>query len=218
MAARTDAQEEFDRIVSRAADSETPNEHPADRQDYQNDRDTGDDVDEETAYAQQRIDETMRTPSLGGDASSLRLPPREFDQGRTTGVKGVIADARSFEEARRAGPWFGRSNSARDKKRSSMTSLMKDEHDGSVSDDDGFLESWRRQRRAELQQKGNDIRTRRTSPSVRRYGRFDEVDALGYLDAIEKVGRETVVVVFVYDNEVYPPLVPSSPSFILPSH
>jgi hypothetical protein len=28
------------------------------------------------------------------------------------------------------------------------------------------------------------------------------VDALGYLDAIEKVGRETTVVVFVYDHEV----------------
>ena len=34
------------------------------------------------------------------------------------------------------------------------------------------------------------------------FGRLDTVDALGYLDAIEKVGRETVVVVFVYDHEV----------------
>ena len=37
---------------------------------------------------------------------------------------------------------------------------------------------------------------------MRRYGKFDEVDALGYLDAIEKVGRDTIVVVFVYDSEV----------------
>jgi len=37
---------------------------------------------------------------------------------------------------------------------------------------------------------------------VRLFGRLDTVDAMGYLDAIEKVGRETVVVVFVYDHEV----------------
>jgi hypothetical protein len=64
------------------------------------------------------------------------------------------------------------------------------------------MERWRQSRREELVREGNDIRNRRTSPSVRRYGRFDEVNALGYLDAIEKVGRETVVVVFVCDEEV----------------
>lgn len=74
--------------------------------------------------------------------------------------------------------------------------------DAGLSDDEEFLERWRAQRRVEMQSEGKDIRNRRTSPSVRRYGRFDEVDALGYLDAIEKVGRETVVVVFVYDSEV----------------
>ncbi|KAL5347867.1 hypothetical protein ACLOAV_007278 [Pseudogymnoascus australis] len=70
-----------------------------------------------------------------------------------------------------------------------------------LEDDEEFLEKWREERRKELERDGSDIRNRRTSPSVRRYGRFDEVDALGYLDAIEKVGRETVVVVFVYDIE-----------------
>jgi len=53
-----------------------------------------------------------------------------------------------------------------------------------------------------LSESGREVRNRRTSPSVRLYGRLDEVDALGYLDAIEKVRRETKVVVFVYDNEV----------------
>jgi hypothetical protein len=79
---------------------------------------------------------------------------------------------------------------------------LKDDGEGSASEDEEFLERWRQQRREELQREGNDIRNRRTSPSVRRYGRFDEVDALGYLDAIEKVTRDTIVVVFVYDHEV----------------
>lgn len=48
------------------------------------------------------------------------------------------------------------------------------------------------------------VRNRRKSPNVTLSRRYDEVDAPGYLDVIEKVGRETVVVVFVYDAEVCP--------------
>ena len=68
--------------------------------------------------------------------------------------------------------------------------------------EESFLQQWRESRRRELENEMNRaVRTRRTSPSVRVYGRLDEVDALGYLDAIEKVSRETKVVVFVYDHE-----------------
>jgi len=77
--------------------------------------------------------------------------------------------------------------------------------DGSGTEDPdeaAFLEQWRESRKRELEEESrNPVRNRRTSPSIRLYGRFDQVDALGYLDAIEKVGRETVVVVFVYDHE-----------------
>ena len=141
---------------------------------------------------------------VGG--GNLRLPPKEFDRGRTTGVKGVIADARSYEEARKSGTWrskLGRSSSvSRPDKRTSSATFLKDDGEGSASEDEEFLERWRQQRRMEMQREGSDIRNRRTSPSVRRFGRFDEVDAMGYLDAIEKVGRDTIVVVFVYDHEV----------------
>ena len=230
MAAKSEAQEEFDGILAKAERGEKASAHPADSNDYAHDRNDTGDVDEDTAHTQQRIDEAMRSPApMGGGNSNLRLPPREFDHGRTTGVKGVIADARSFEEAARR---FGRSlsvrgddrriggKSSRAKKAAAEAEVARaksdiDEDDDeagssglSLSDDEGFLERWRLQRRLELQQKGSDIRTRRTSPSVRRYGRFDEVDALGYLDAIEKVARDTVVVVFVYDNEVCFPLLP----------
>lgn len=155
----------------------------------------------------------MRMPTFsgGGGGETLRLPPPAFDHGRTTGVKGVIADARSYEEARRSGSWrnrFARSSSnARGEKddrekENKRATFLKDDGEGSASEDEEFLERWRQQRRMELQNNGGDIRNRRTSPSVRRFGRFDEVDAMGYLDAIEKVGREVVVVVFVYDHEV----------------
>jgi hypothetical protein len=203
MATKTAAQEEFDSILSKSARGDKPSAHPADQDDYAHDRDNGE-LDEDEAYTQQRIDSTMRTSaSTDGGSTLLQLPPREFDMGRTTGVKGVIADARSFEEARRV----GRSSSVRTSKPTKATVEEETKSDASMSDDEAFLDRWRQQRRLELQV-GSDIRTRRTSPSVRRYGRFDEVDALGYLDAIEKVARDTVVVVFVYDAQVClcPPL------------
>jgi hypothetical protein len=205
MATRTDAQEEFDQIISKASAPHVLDHHPHDREDYRNDKENSD-RDEEDEYSQKLIDETMRIPSLGnGVGGMLHLPHRGFDEGRTTGVKGVIADARSFEEARLSGGWRSKlrgSSTTRSDKRASTISFLKEDAEGSASEDEEFLERWRQQRRQELQQKGSDIRNRRTSPSVRRYGRFDEVDAMGYLDAIEKVGRETVVVVFVYDHEV----------------
>lgn len=208
MAAQTEAQEEFNSLVAKAAAGERQSHHPSDTDDYSHDRETGE-LDEEEEYLQSRIDENMRMPSFD-TRGALRLPPKEFDSGRTTGVKGVIADARSYEEARKSSSWrskFGRGASAtrEDKRASKATFLDDDDDDGdetSNSEDEEFLERWREQRRAELQREGNDIRNRRTSPSVRRYGRFDEVDALGYLDAIEKVTRETTVVVFVYDPDV----------------
>jgi hypothetical protein len=202
MAARTEAQEEFDALVAKASSSK-PRHHRADSDDYKHDKETSD-RDEESEYIQRKVDENMRMPMLDPRGGPMHLPHRDFDRGRTTGVKGVIADARSYEEARRNGSWRDKfsPSQTRKEKRSSTATFLKDDGEGSASEDEEFIERWRQQRREELQQKGNDIRNRRTSPSVRRYGRFDEVDALGYLDAIEKVTRETVVVVFVYDNEV----------------
>lgn len=207
-ASQTPAQEEFNNLVSRASASEKENQHPGDREDYQNDRENSD-RDEDDEYLSKKLDETMRMPTFdrfpGSGSGGLKLPHRDFDNGRTTGVKGVIADARSYEEARRSGSQKrngnSRSTSIADK-RSSTMSFLKEDGEDSDDEDEEFIERWRQQRRMELEREGSDIRNRRTSPSVRRYGRFDEVDALGYLDAIEKVTRETVVVVFVYDSEV----------------
>lgn len=53
---------------------------------------------------------------------------------------------------------------------------------------------------------------RRVSPNKKTYGRVDVVDANGYLDAVERVTSDTVVVVCIYDPEVcsFPSLSSSS--------
>lgn len=223
MAAKTAAQEEFDTIIAKASSSGKLTHHRDDSEDYKNDKahESGEDQDEEQAFLQKQIDNNMRMPSLDPRGGPMFLPHRDFDNGRTTGVKGVIADARSFEEARRSQTKDGwRSKIARassatrigngNDENKRISTFLRDDGEGSASEEEEFVERWREQRREELKREGNDIRNRRTSPSVRRYGRFDEVDALGYLDAIEKVTRDTVVVVFVYDPEVC-----SSPAYYI---
>ncbi len=208
----TPAQEEFAAFLAQNSRDEYDTIHPEDRDDAAREA-THDSEDEEDEYRASQIDAAMRMPTLdsrGGGGVDIKLPPPSFDSGRATGVKGVIADARSYENARRAN-WVDRIKAAR---RSVFGGGMISDHqsrsdsEGSVGGDDpdeeNFLRHWRDTRRRELESEGTQpvIRTRRTSPSVRLFGRMDEVDALGYLDAIEKVGRETVVVVFVYDHEV----------------
>ncbi|RDL39501.1 putative Phosducin-like protein [Venustampulla echinocandica] len=205
---QTPAQEEFDSIINRSLASEKLDHHPADRDDYRHDRETGD-RDEEDEYIEKRVNDNMRMPATydnipGSGSGGLKLPHRDFDHGRTTGVKGVIADARNYEEARRNGSYrrnTSRSPTSKAEKRSSTMSFLKDDGEDSDDEDEEFLERWRQQRRMQLEKEGGNIRNRRTSPSVRRYGRFDEVDAMGYLDAIERVTRDTIVVVFVYDSD-----------------
>lgn len=210
--ASTAAQEEFDKLVANNASTKL-NHHP---EDHDSSNRTDDDLSEEESFRQSQIDAAMRMQT---GASELKLPPASFDSGRTTGVKGVIADARSYESARKL-TFMDRAKSARNSifglaganKASSNNNNNISNKSESETDDDAksdapdeetFLQQWRESRRRELESEANRaVRTRRTSPSVRAYGRLDEVDALGYLDAIEKVGRETKVIVFIYDNEV----------------
>jgi hypothetical protein len=207
MAAKTAAQEEFDSIFTK--NTESSNRHPEDDHDSE-----ADELSEEQEYANTAVESDMML-DMRDQYSSYKLPPSSFDSGRTTGVKGVIADARSYDQAKKA-TWRSRSKSLGKSAASRISALgvnsyKKERRESGESDEDEeFLERWREARRMEIEREGNDIRNRRTSPSVRRFGRFDEVDALGYLDAIEKVGRETVVVVFVYDHEVR---LPSTPPF-----
>lgn len=199
--AATAAQEEFKDLIASNA-----------RRDPVRRDDPDSSSDEESAHRNAQLDAAMRAPTA---SSELKLPPASFDSGCATGVKGVIADARAFQTARRS-KWIDRAKSAR---RSILGmaavvangSRSESETDDDVrstpgvdeSDEEAFLQQWRESRRRELESDANQaIRNRRTSPSVRIYGRLDQVDAMGYLDAIKKVNRETRVVVFVADHEV----------------
>jgi len=137
----------------------------------------------------------------------VSIPNTIFDA--NTGPKGVIADAQAFSRARKSSfrqtfhelstglaekVTFKRGNS---RERSHPRSR---DGSGSPGSDDEFMERWRKNRMAEMAS-GKDVRTRRNSPSKRRYGKLTAVDALGYLDAIEKVTADTVVVVLVNDPD-----------------
>ncbi|KAI0399596.1 thioredoxin-like protein [Xylaria palmicola] len=201
----TPAQEEFQAFLDKNTDTGS-HVHPEDRDDRSDRSDS--DQDEEDRYRDAQISEAMRVPTLR--SGEMKLPPASFDSGRATGVKGVIADARAYEQARQ-GKWRNKVGAVRrsvmglslvDRPRSTNTSSPADSEDERDSDEEAFLQQWREARRLELENESkNNVRSRRTSPSPRMFGRLDTVDALGYLDAIEKVGRETVVVVFVYDHE-----------------
>lgn len=141
--------------------------------------------------------------------SNWHLPARNtFDA--NTGPKGVIADARSFERAKKRSfhkPFRSPSNNSASSPQPFTKTKMETpdfSREKSTSpehrpdDDEEFVRSWRHNRMNELQ----DPRTRRLSPSKRKYGSLELVDAVGYLDAVEKVSAETVVVVCIYDDEV----------------
>lgn len=189
----TPAQEEFARLDTQP--------HPEGR------HDSHDELTEEDHYRHTQIDAAMCVPAV--DRTTLHVPPTSFDSSRSTGVKGVIADARSYEAARKT-----RFHDAVQTARESVfvvgrparlrgRNSERDWENGSDADEEAFLREWRESRKREMESEARGaVRNRRTSPSVRLFGQYDEVDALGYLDAIEKVGRETVVVVFVYDDEV----------------
>lgn len=216
----TPAQEEFSTFVDKNNRSDLDGVHPEDREAATRDQDGDRSEDEEDRYRASKIDAAMRLPTKDTRAE-IRLPPAEFDKGRSTGVKGVIADARSYETARQT-KWKDRVRAARrsvfglDSSRQQQSSEPESDNSGPEDPEEAaFLEQWRENRRRELEEESRKpVRNRRTSPSIRLYGRFDKVDALGYLDAIEKVGRDTTVVVFVYDSEVCTPI-PRCKAFVL---
>ncbi|KAL7271201.1 hypothetical protein RUND412_006054 [Rhizina undulata] len=119
-----------------------------------------------------------------------------------TGVKGVLADAQSYESARR------REQKARTQSNYGgytaqpeppAPAVSKDRSSDVESGDEDFVRTWRKNRLQEL--KSGVATTRRQSPSKRNYGRVEHVDASGYLDAVEKVSSDTIVVVTIYNDQ-----------------
>lgn len=191
------AQEEFNQLVN--SNRERFATHPEDR------NHDSDHSDEEPSHSRKTADSSDEDEDnmVSSRAPTYHIPNTVFDA--NTGPKGVIADAQAFERARKKsfrrtllsvagldsnGPSFG-SKSTRDE--------SADQSSGSEDDDEArFLRKWRASRMNELQNRSN----RRPSPRGRRFGSVETVDAVGYLDAIEKVTSETVVVVCIYDHQV----------------
>lgn len=140
-----------------------------------------------------------------------------------TGPKGVIADAQSYNRAKQttfrqritsfATNLTSNGKSAagttvtekKDKRRtifgtSPKSTMSSDSGNQALSDDEAdseFMQTWRANRLQELSTQSQSAYQRK--PSQRNWGGFQEVDATGYLDAIEKVSDETYVVVMIYD-------------------
>lgn len=148
------------------------------------------------------------SPSM--PSATYTLPAHTFDA--NTGPKGVIADARSFETAKKRSfrqtlQAFSNGQSALllggSKQKKQYEREKSASPDTSADDDeDDFMRSWRAKRLDELANMNQDLRTRRQSPSQRKYGTLLAVDPSGYLDAVEKVPSDTTVVVLIYDDEV----------------
>lgn len=148
------------------------------------------------------------SPSM--PSATYTLPAHTFDA--NTGPKGVIADARSFETAKKRS--FRQTLHAFSNGQSTLLlggSKQKKQYEREKSaspdisaddDEDDFMRSWRAKRLDELANMNQDLRTRRQSPSQRKYGTLLAVDPSGYLDAVEKVPSDTTVVVLIYDDEV----------------
>ncbi|KAF2205703.1 thioredoxin-like protein [Delitschia confertaspora ATCC 74209] len=117
-----------------------------------------------------------------------------------TGPKGVIADAHAFEQAKKQ----ARRSIFTRKTSPPSGNLGPHWNDGEKSSEEdgeeGFMRRWRENRLRELQNAGSRIRSRTSSPSQKIYGRLEEVDGEGFLEAVEKVRRDAVVVVFIYDD------------------
>jgi hypothetical protein len=203
------AQEEFDRLVQ--ANKESSRVHPEDRHHQQSDNDSAahsdsrndeyEISDADSDYADRNDDSNKKSSSnMVSRTGTYTVPTTVFEA--NTGPKGVIADAQSFERARKKS--FRRTLlsvaglDSHSKNLKDSQSRMQKGSPPSEDEEDEFMRRWRESRMRELQ----DRSQRRPSPSKRVYGTFDDVDAEGYLNAIERVSSETVVVVCIYDPEV----------------
>jgi hypothetical protein len=210
------AQDEIDRLLARNQ-NKSSSHHPEDDEDDQQQTRYSDEALEEDRENRRHHNRDRDQDSDGSGAEQDAMPTSTrgytvpvTHYSANTGPKGVIADAQSFEKAKHSS-WRSRLRSGISRHTSHVPfskELAKAPPRGSLErgdlssedDDEEFMREWRKHRLRELQT--FDPRARRRSPSKRKYGRVEVVDASGYLDAVEKVGPDTVVVVAIYDDEV----------------
>ncbi|KAJ5832631.1 hypothetical protein N7474_000942 [Penicillium riverlandense] len=206
------AQDEFNQLVAnnRAASKS----HPEDAHASSSEPDHSDD---EPSTSRRRL-QRSRAADSDSDADerpdnmvssrNYHVPTTVFDA--NTGPKGVIADAQAFEKARKKsfrrtllsvagldsnGPILGSGSHKSTRDEPSGRRTPADGSSGSDDEEERFMRKWRASRMQELQNRS----IRRSSPRGRVFGNVETVDAVGYLDAIEKVTSDTVVVVMIFD-------------------
>ncbi|KAF2425702.1 thioredoxin-like protein [Tothia fuscella] len=190
--ASTAAQEEFNALV--ASQRASSSRHPEDA--YSSDH--SDTVNNEpTAAKHYEKDSDSDTRPSNTTAKSTYFIPKLRSEANT-GPKGVIADAQAFEQAKKQHrfSWVRKQRQASPPRAYRAEDFEKSSEE--EEDEDGFLARWRERRLKELSDRKYG---RNSSPGSRRiWGSLTKVDAEGYLDAIEQVGKGTVVVVFIYDH------------------
>lgn len=199
------AQEELDRYLN---NNEKITGHPEDQNNSDNESSThSSDGDGKKAkghddyHHSDSSDNDTAPPKMVARSTAYKVPSTVFEA--NTGPKGVIADAQSYERARKRS--FRRTlmsmagfDPSRLNKEQTSPNLSLSGASSPEDDDEAFMRTWREARAQELMQRSK----RRNSPSKRVYGTVETVDANGYLDAIERVPLDTVVVVCIYDPEV----------------
>ena len=205
------AQEEADRLFSQKEHSTS---HPEDHLEHDNSSlhsSTSSNDPDRFLEKDDDDDDTLHNMTTTTSTTTYRLPSTRFDA--NTGPKGVIADAQSFNRAKKfsfrgsianfTNNAFSHPSQHRRTSDSNKESNPGEKSDSELgtSDDEDFMKQWRENRFQELASRGSASR-RRNSPSKRVWGTFDNVDANGYLDAIERVPDDTIVVVCIYDPEV----------------
>jgi hypothetical protein len=205
----TAAQDEFNELLR---DKDREDRHPEDRL---NDSDASDHDAASPAQYYENNDNNNDTDDELDLPTNMRnnyyLPSIKSEA--NTGPKGVIADAHAFENAKKQARRF---TFRKDTVPNTYSVACYHDEKGSGSDndnEDSFMQRWRESRLRELQNAGQRIRSRTTSPSQKMYGTLPTVDGEGYLEAIERVARDTVVVVLICDERVCPLPRPHVPSF-----
>lgn len=209
------AQEEVDRLFS---PKDHYSSHPEDRFDHERSSSHSDDQKNSTDYSvisekdeDEDDNDIVRRMTTTTTTATYRIPTTCFNA--NTGPKGVISDAQAFNQAKKSSfrstlaaftnatqsprSHFSQRQKAAD---SSQENSLTDnsENELGASDDEDFMRQWRENRLKELTSAGS-AGLRRRSPSKRIWGTFEDVDANGYLDAVEKVHNDVVVVVCIYD-------------------
>lgn len=200
--ASSEAQEEFNNLMR---DKERRHRHPEDV-------DSSDDNHGNAVQDDQIPNEALPRPSM---SSARDIVPRTR-YGANTGPKGVISDAQNFRDSRRTQRAARLSTSTTTPpvepelklgEHLAMEKLAEAEEQGDLEDglndmDDEFMAQWRRQRLQDMQRGGYSNTMHGGSSDRRLYGVLTEVNGEGYLEAIEGSDGNTVVVVYICDDDV----------------